>query len=369
MNRLVPVAVFFMLVIVCGCRDAIEPGSVTMARPRVADVRVETVQAVEADRYYEAAGTIEAVNTSDVAARIMAAVTSVTAMEGDRVEGGQLLATLDDRDLRQKVKAAEAAVRSAEKALAAARQNLELAETTVSRYQNLFDGKALTRQELDEAETRLKVARLEYERLDAATQQAAAGLAEARAFLGYTRIVAPFAGIVTVRHVDSGSMAAPGQPLFTVAGISELEVAVGVDERFVGRLRIGQPVFVNMAAQGRTMTGTIKRIVGAVDTHSRHFTVKVGLTGADLQPGIYAKIRIPLAGEQAIYVPQDAVVRKGQLTGVYAIDADNIVTYRVVRTGKVKAAAIEILTGLAAGERIITQGMEHAVDGGVLAED
>jgi RND family efflux transporter MFP subunit len=369
MNRLVVLATLFLLFPVSGCRDAIEPGRVTMERPRVANVRVEAVQKAEADRYYETAGTIEAVNTSVIASRIMAAVTSVAVEEGDRVAGGQLLATLDNSDLLQKVKAAEAAEREADKALAAAKQNLELTETTVARYRNLFNGKALTRQELDEAETRSKVARLEYERLAAMSQQAGAGLAEARTFLGFSHIIAPYAGIITARHVDSGSMAAPGLPLFTVAGVSELEVAAGVDERFAGRLHTGQPVLVTVAALDRSVTGTIKKIVGAVDPGSRSFTVKIGLTDTDLQPGLYAKIRVPLADEQVVSVPGDCLVHKGQLIGVYTVGPDNIITYRVVRTGKSREKEIEILSGLNAGEKIITQGMEHAVDGGILAGD
>ncbi|PJC73902.1 MAG: efflux RND transporter periplasmic adaptor subunit, partial [Syntrophobacterales bacterium CG_4_8_14_3_um_filter_58_8] len=318
------------------------------------------------DEFFEATGTVRAANTIYVAGRMMGAVTSLLVKEGDAVEKGRLLLTLDDRDVVQKVKAAEAGCQEATKALAAAKQNRELTDMTHRRYQKMYDEKAISRQEMDQFETQKKLAGLEYERVQEMVSRTAAGLSEAKIYLDFTRIVSPVKGIVTEKKIEVGGMAVPGMPLLTVENRAAFHAEVTVDESLSGKLRVGAPVRVSLEAIGRQIPGKITEILPVVDPLSRSFTVKVSLNGDGLRSGLYAKMRIASGKKEIILAPRSAIVEKGQLTGVYAVDGQDVVTYRLVRTGKEYDGQLEILSGLKPNDRIIVQGVEKAVDGGVL---
>jgi RND family efflux transporter MFP subunit len=155
-------------------------------------------------------------------------------------------------------------------------------------------------------------------------------------------------------------------PLLTVENRAAFHAEVTVDESLSGKLRVGAPVLVSIEAINRQIPGKITEILPAVDPLSRSFTVKVSLSGDGLRSGLYAKMRIASGKKEIILAPRSAIVEKGQLTGVYAVDGQDVVTYRLVRTGKEYDGHLEILSGLKPNDRIIVQGVEKAVDGGVI---
>ncbi len=349
-----------------GCGEKAAPVAAQVKRSILSGVTIATLASTRVDEFYEAAGTVRAANTIYVAGRVMGAVTSLLVKEGDAVEKGRLLLTIDDRDVVQKVKAAEAGYQEAAKALEAAKQNRELTDMTHRRYRKMYDEKAISRQEMDQFETQKKLAGLEYERVQEMVSRAAAGLAEAKIYLGFTRIVSPVTGIVTEKKIEVGGMAVPGMPLLTVESRAAFHAEVTVDEGLSGKLRVGAPVWVSIEAIGRRIPGKITEILPAVDPLSRSFTVKVSLSGDGLRSGLYARMRIASGKKELILAPRSAIVEKGQLTGVYAVDGQDIVTYRLVRTGKEYDGHWEILSGLKPNDRIIVQGVEKAVDGGII---
>ncbi|MEW5746779.1 MAG: efflux RND transporter periplasmic adaptor subunit [Nitrospirota bacterium] len=335
-----------------GCSDKVGPGAVEVKRPVVTGVALTTITPATVDDFYETSGTVKAKTVSAVASRTMGTITAVRVREGDRVRAGQVLMTIDDRDMAQRVQAAERAVE-------AAQQQKALEDITYQRYRKLLDEKAVSRQEFDEVETRRTVAELGYER-------AKAQLREAQVGQGYARITAPTSGVVVEKKADAGSMAVPGVPLLVIEDTSSFTVEAQVDERLSGSLRAGMPVEVAIDATGQRLTGAVSEIVPAVNAQSRTFLVKSAIAGPALRTGLYAKVRIPVGAKEVIVVPQQAVVEKGQLTGVYTVDARGIVTYRLVRPGKKHGGMVEILSGIAPGERVITDGLERAVDGGII---
>lgn len=339
--------------LLAGCGDRIAPGTAEVKRPAVAGVTVATVQAAKVSDVYETSGTVKARVSSVIASRVMGAVTAVHVRAGNRVKAGQLLATLDDRDAAQKVRAAE-------QTFEAAKQGRSMAELTWQRYKKLHDEKALAKQEIDQIETQKKVADARYE-------QAKAGLEEARVWQGFTRITAPAAGVVTDKRIDPGSMAMPGAPLFTVESEGGFQLEIAVDEALSGTIRTGVDAAVAIDTLALDMTGKVIEVIPAVDPATRTFVVKIALADRGLKSGLYARVRLPRGEREAILVPGGAIVEKGQLTGVYAVDARGVVTYRLVRTGKTYGGGVEVLSGLGAGERIVTAGLEKAVDGGQLA--
>jgi len=362
--------VFFLLLatgfFLIGCGEKIAPGSAEVKRQTISGVSIATLIPASIDEFYEAVGTVKADHTSTIASRMMGTVTSLLVKEGDTVENGQLLLTLDDRDVVQKVKAAEAGYQEATKALESVKQNRELTGITYERYRKMFEEKAISRQEMDQFETQKKVAGLEHERVQEMVNRAAAGLSEAKIFLGFTRVTSPIKGRVTEKKTEVGSMAVPGMPLLTLEDIAAFHAEVTVDESLSGKLRTGLSVLVSIEAIDRQMPGKIKEILPVVDPLSRSFIAKVSLSGAGLRSGLYARVKIPSGKKEVLLAPQSAIVEKGQLTGVYAVDGQGIVTYRLIRTGKAYDGNREILSGLKPNDRIIVQGVEKAKDGGII---
>lgn len=356
-SKIKNIGVLLLLLLYCsatliGCKDKVKPGTAEVKRQAVTGVAMTEIHPVQVDEYYETSGTVKAKIISVITSRIMGSVTSVKVKEGDRVHAGQVLMTIDDRDITQRVKAAE-------KAVEAAKQNKSLSDITYQRYKNLHDEKAISQQEIDQIETKKKVSDMEYER-------AKAMLAEAQVHHGFTRITAPISGVITEKKIELGSMAVPGVPILTVEDNSYYRIEANVDERLSGKLKTGMPVDVIIDSIGQETRGRISEIIPAVDPMSRTFLIKVDLKMPSLKTGLYSKVLIPEGKREAILVPQKAIVEKGQLVGVYVVDNKGVITYRLIKAGKNYGEEIEVLSGLSGREKIIVDGVEKAVDGGII---
>lgn len=325
-----------------------------ISRQQISGVTIEAVPLSQADEYIETSGTVKAKTTSIVASRMMGTVTTVKVKAGDRVRAGQVLATVDDSDIVQKVKAAE-------KGVEAAKQQKTLANSTYQRYRNLHEDKALTGQELDQVETQKRIADMEYERAEAMHQ-------EARVYQGYTRVIAPVAGVVTEKKIDPGSMAVPGMPLFTIEDTSGYRIEANLDEKHTGRVKQGMEARISIDALGRETKGVITEVVPSVDPMTRTFLVKISVSGEGLRNGFYGKISIPAGMREVLLVSKKAIVEKGQLTGLYVVGADSVVTYRLIRAGRIYGDKVEVLSGLNPNEKIIVGNVEKAVDGGIVKQ-
>ncbi|HTZ18890.1 MAG TPA: efflux RND transporter periplasmic adaptor subunit [Dissulfurispiraceae bacterium] len=336
-----------------GCGNKVSPGKAEVKHVEVPGVTTAEMKLSQVDDYIETSGTVKAGKIGVIASRIMGSVISIAVQEGQRVKSGQLLLTIDDRDIAQKVGAARNAVE-------AARQQKHLAEVTYERYAKLYEEKALSRQEFDQVETQKKVAQSEYER-------AKSMLGEAQEVHGYAHVKAPFSGVVTAKRIDSGSMAVPGMQLLTVEDTSSFLIETMADEKLSSSLRPGTQVDAKIDALGRDVKGKVSEVVPAIDPASRTFLVKIAISGEGLKTGLYAKVRIPSGKRDALTVPGSSIVEKGQLTGVYSVDAKGVISYRLVRTGKHYGNDVEVLSGLNAGDRIIVTGADKAVDGGIIS--
>jgi len=364
MKRLAMIIIVALLL--SGCEDKVKPGKADVERPVVEGIAVIEIHPSRVVEYYETSGTVKAKTISSLASRVMGTVTSIMVKEGDSVVKGELLLTIDDRDVAQRVRAAEEGYKEALKALEAAEQNKSLVYITHSRYKGLYDEMAISKQEMDEIETRKKIADIEYERAKAMAKGAEAALLEAQVNHEFTKIKAPISGIVTEKRIEVGSMAVPGTPLFTVEDNSSFELEVNIDERLLEKLKIGMPVNVTIDSIGKQSKGRIYEIVPSVDSLSRTFLVKIEINGEFLKTGLYGRVMIPKGQRETILVPKAAIVEKGQLVGVYAVDDNGIITYRLIKAGKTYNEGIEVLSGLKDGDRIVVDGIEKVVDGGIV---
>ncbi len=335
-----------------GCRGNESGKEKAVPRQQVSGVAVEVAALSPADVYIETSGTVKARTVSMIASRMMGVITAMKVQEGDRVQAGQVLAMVDDSDVVQKVKAAE-------KGVEAAAQQKSLADITYQRYKGLHDDRALTGQELDQAETQKNVTEMEYER-------ARAMLREAQVYQGFTRIVAPFSGIITEKKADVGGMAVPGMPLFTLEDTSGYRVEANVDEQYGGIVKRGTQAMITIDPRSRELSGTVSDVIPSVDPSTRTFLVKIAISGSGVRNGSYGKVSIPVAKKDILLVNKKAVVQRGQLTGIYTVDSSSVITYRLVRIGRTYGDRVEILSGINPGEKIIVNGAEKAVDGGIL---
>ncbi len=350
-----------------GCSEEQGRDRAIERRP-ITGVTLEKVSHVETDDYVEASGTIKARTVSTISSKAMGIVTSINFTEGAFVKAGTLLVTIESRDVSEKVAGAEALQREAKKALEAAKENLNLMEATLARYKSLYEGKAISRHEFETIETRARTARLDYERISESTAAAAAGAAQARAYKGYASVVAPYSGVVTQKKIEVGVMASPGTPLLTLEDTSSFTLEAYADERLAGSIKTGMKVEAVIESTGQRVEGKVSEASSSIDPATRTFLVKIALNGNDLRSGLYASVRFPAGKRHMIIVPSSSIVKKGQLTGVYAVDERRVATYRLIRTGQTVGSGKEVLSGLEAGEEIITKGVDSAFDGGIIVQ-
>ncbi len=367
MNKTGVVVAGLLILAITGCKDKIEPGTAAVERPTISGVTTMETGLAKTTLFHEATATVTPEVENMVTSRIMGPVASISVKEGDRVKAGQLLLVIDSEEISSKMAAAEAAYQESVQALSGAGQNKMLAESSYNRFKNLYDEKALSLQEFDKIETQKKVAAIEYERIGEMVKRAEAGLAEAKVFQGYKKIVSPIDGVVTGKFIDPGTMAMPGMRLLTIEDTSRYRLEAEIDESLAGQITPGMDVEVEISALKAKLQGNVSDTVPAVDPRSRTFKVFIALPPEkNMQSGLYARVKIPVGQQELLLVPAAAVVNKGQLTGVYLVNANGVIAYRLVRLGKQYGEDIEILAGLKPGDTIISDNVSRVVDGSIL---
>ncbi len=288
-------------------------------------------------------GVVEAVRQTAIATQVPGAVVSLDVKAGDAVKAGQVLLRLDARAAEQTVAAGAAQVQAARAAQDAASQELE-------RQKQLYAKNYISQAALERAEAQYKAAHAQ-----ALAQLAHAGVARTQS--GFYVIRAPYAGVVADVAVVLGDMAMPGRPLLTLYDPDLLRVSVALPQTAAVRLQPGQLLQVELpgvhpARIGPVQTQLLPTVDPATHTLELRLDLPRGLTGA--APGMFARAWLPgAAGDQArLYVPAQAIVRRAELTAVYVIGADGRPLLRQVRLGPAGADGVEVLSGVAAGERV-----------------
>jgi RND family efflux transporter MFP subunit len=332
--------------------------------PSTETVRNVSVLAVKQDNIpdlLEAVGTVRAAQTSDLASQMMGNIVEIRDHEGDRVYRGQVLAVIDDSQPRAAVDRATAAELAAQQQLVAANSDLALAESTLKRYQYLYEQKVVSQQEFDEVNARHQATLARRDIAQAGQAQARAALNQATTSLAYTRIRAPFNGIVTHKKVDSGTLASPGMPIFTVEDMSRYQLEVAVNESDLWCVRLGGHVSVAIEALGNTeLKGKVVEILPAADPASRAFLVKIELpTDTRLRSGLFGRAQFSRGEQEALLIPRSAVVQRGQLQGVFVLDQNKVANLRYVSLGKPSGPEIQVLSGLQSGEWFVANPGER----------
>jgi RND family efflux transporter MFP subunit len=295
----------------------------------------------------------------------MGRIQQVLVHEGDNVRAGQTLVVLDDATLRAQVDQAQAGVKAAENAQAAAQTNSALAASTLARYKQLESQKSVSPQEMDEVSQRAEAAAAGVEALRAQADAARAQESSARTMLGYTRLVAPFAGVVTARMADPGTMAAPGVALLQVDQAAALQLQATVDQSVIDVVHKGMKVRVVIEGGVPTsLAGTVAEIVPAADLSSHGFLVKIDLPPSNqMRAGMYGTAGFANGEKQAIVIPRSAVVARGSLNCVYVLDSHDIAQLRSITLGAAQGNFVEVLSGVSAGEKLVDAPSDRELAG------
>ncbi len=286
-------------------------------------------------------GMIEAVQRSTVSAQTSGRVLRLPFDVDDRVAAGELILQLEDSEQRARRDQAEAGLEEAQARLRDARQRF-------TRVQSLHQRNLISQQEFDQARNALTSAQ-------AGVSRAGAALAEAREQLEYTRVLAPYDGILTERHVEIGESVSPGQPLLTGLSLEKLRVVVDLPQRYAGLARTRRQAQVTRADGRPLETGEMTFYPYASEqTHTFRLRLALPTPGEDLYPGMLVKVDVPVAAREALWVPASTVFHHSELTAVFVLDDQDRPRLRQVRTGVERDGRVEVLAGLDEGERVAT---------------
>ncbi len=313
----------------------------------------------------EAVGTVRAAQTSTLASQMMGTLIELRAHEGDRVQRGQVLAVIDESQPRAALDRAIAAEAAARQQLASAESELNLAESTLKRFQALYERKSVSPQEFEEVKTRQQAALAHRDMARAGQEQASAAVSQARTALEYSRIRAPFEGVITEKKADTGVLALPGMAIFTLEDVHRYRLEASVNETDLAAVRIGEPAAVLIDALGpQALQGKVVQIVPAADPASRSFLIKVELPADPrLRSGLFGRVQFTRGERRAILVPQTSVVERGQMQGVFLVDRNQTAALHYVTLGKPLQQQVEVLAGLQQGDRLVVAPGSLELDG------
>ena len=348
--------------IVAGCRGG-EPASPAVVETMQARVVESKQQQVSLN--IRSTGTVHARETAVVSAQVVGRIQQVLVREGDSVRAGQTMVVLDDAALRASANQAEAGVKAAQDEQVAAQTDATLAASTLERYRQLQTEKSVSPQEMDEVAQRAGAASARLEAVRAQTEAARAQESGAHTMLGYSRLVAPFAGVVTARMADPGTLASPGVPLLQVDQAGALQLQATVDESAIGAIHKGMKAQVAIdGTSSADITGTVAEIDPAADPASHSFLVKIDMpASSQLRAGMYGTAEFANGVRQAIVVPRSAVVSRGSLVCAYVLDANGIAQLRYLTLGAQQGNLVEVLSGISPGEKLVDDPTDRDLAG------
>ncbi len=300
-----------------------------------------------------AEGVVEAVKQTTIGAQVAGRIVEMAVKAGDVVRAGQVLARIDARTADQAVAAGLSQVAEAEANLANAKRKHE-------RNRDLLAQKFVSQAAVDQSEA-------EYKAAHAQVAAVKAGAGQAVAAQTFNTITAPYAGVIGATLAELGDMAQPGRALFTVFDPRELRVTATLPQAALPRVKLGDPVRVEIASLGKSITATKVTVIPLADARTHTTRIRLDLPASEgVLPGQFARAFFVTGGVRALAVPATALLRRGEVTAVYVVDAEGRAQLRQVRTGETLGDnLVEILSGLAGGERIaqnpVQAGMSPAM--------
>jgi len=315
----------------CGRKTGSNPADFLPA----ATVRAQMAESKSRVATEEVVGTVRAKLRSVIEAKVSGKIEQMLVVPGQNVKAGELLVQLDAREVQAQLDQA-----------AAVRQQ---AESDLKRATDLFQQRILSQSEYDSAQSKFRVA-------DAVAT-------EAKTLLGYTRVTAPFEGVITRKYADVGDLAAPGKSLLEMEDARDLRLEADVPEAVIGRLTLGDKLGVRVSGATNELPGVVSEIAPSADPNSRTFLVKLDLPPTPgLRAGQFGRVAVPVGETSALRVPASAVLQHGQMELVF-VAVNGHAQLRIVKTGKRVGDEVELVSGVDAGEQVVTEGAAQLMDG------
>jgi RND family efflux transporter MFP subunit len=323
-------------------------------------VKVSGVSENDNSPFVTASGKIEAENSANLSTRMMGYVTKIHVKVGQKVGAGQLLVSINNTDLLAKKAQVDASILQATAGYNNAKKDYD-------RFVNLYKQQSASQKELDDMTAR-------YEMAKAGLEGAKQMRNEVMAQFSYSNITAPFSGTVTNTFVKEGDMANPGMPLVSVEGASRLQVTAMVSENDIASIKKGMPVKVLVKSSNANLTGKVSEVSVSATNTGGQYLVKINLdkTDSSVLSGMFVNVQFPIENKtqtvqtDRVLVPESALVKQGQLTGIYTIGTGNIAILRWLRTGKNFGNQVEVLSGLSANEQYIVSAEGKLYNGALV---
>ncbi len=304
-------------------------------------------------------GSLDPVWQADVAAKVAGRLEKVYVDVGTEVSDGQLLALLDKSELGASATSAEGSVYDA-------KANLASAELLLTRYKKLYASGAVSKQELDNAQFSRDMA---YGKVTAAEGNYANALSKAQG----TEVVAPQKGRVIKRYFQEGYYATVGNPLFNIADTSSLVLKLNIPEGQIGGVAEGLICHLDIPSMNRkNVEGTITKLATVADLPARTFAAEVTVDNSSnsLRGGLYANVSLKLAPKaNALVIPHSAIIMREDQRTVYVVDADGLVSRKVIDTGYIGDGIAEVLSGLTPTDRVVISGQNRIREGSKVSLD
>lgn len=311
-------------------------------------------------------GSLKPKEQVDVTPKATGRVERIHVHVGDRVTVGQLIAELEDDELQQQVNRAEAALAVARASKSQRDAELSNAAAELERARQLLRDGLISSQDFESRKTGYEVVQAQLRLAEAQVEQAEAELRELKIRLAQTKIYAPIDGHVAQRNVDVGALVSPTTPIIRVVNLATMVTATNVPERQLGKLRVGNEAVVRLDAFGdRAFTGRVARVAPVLDAATRSATIEIEIRNPEglLKAEMFARVELDLASmRQAVLIPREALVYRGNQPGVYLVDNGRPV-FRSIETGLTEGGRVEVLSELRPGTSIIGRGASMITEG------
>lgn len=366
-KKIVPI-IIILLVLIIGVTvlSGKKTNTIAEVTPNNVSVKVSQANYVAKDSTISYKASLEASEEGLVCGKIGGKVLQVMFENGDYISQGDVLVKLDDQDIKNNIQSSESRLISSQLSLDKNQLNLENVQLSYDRTKTLFDHGAISKVDLETAETALKNVKNDFELTKANLNTAQIDLKNLKDSLANTTITAPISGVMDEKSVNLGQYANMGVALGKVKNISPIYAVIEVDQNDMSSIKVGQSAKVKVGTTAvKEYDGIIKTIEVSADTTSRVFKCKVQVDNQDqsLKPGIYAYVDI--VGNQkseTIAVPTDALSgTQGNYT-VFVND-NGIARKHIVSIGEITKGLVEIKNGIEKGDSVIITNVNTLQDG------
>lgn len=345
------IASFILVLLLSACGDS---GKKAGAEPRKMRVPTELVHTADIPNVDSEPGSVVSDDRIDLSSRVVGFIRNLDVREGQKVQKGEVLVQIDPADVNEAIRQAQAGVAAAKDDLADAERDLKAFSMGATQGWASADTKRKAQVRRDIAKTALT--------------KAEAALASAKAQQAYTTISSPVGGVVVARYKHSGDMAVNGVPILTIESREVMLFKVFVPESNVGRISPGMAASVRIdALHGDEIKGAAQRIIPSGDPVTRRYEVDVALPfSPGILPGMFGRAEFVLGSSPAPAIPKQVLIYRGGLEGVFVVDDNNVAHFRWLRLGREWNGLMEVISGLSAGERIVSPVDGTVRDGDVI---